>query len=133
MSSTAIPCARRELHSGRVGGRRPTANGSPFGPGGRSRRQIHRSPGARCATEGWGFESRTSMPRRQLYRALDRLVKDRRLDVFLLKGQIATGPLSVPPGASGVLPIVFKGPLPPELRASDADIERLLRELRSSR
>jgi len=73
------------------------------------------------------------MPRRQLYRALDRLVKDRRLDVFLLKGQIATGPLSVPPGASGVLPIVFKGPLPPELRASDADIERLLRELRSSR
>ena len=75
------------------------------------------------------LESKTPWPKPKLYSALRELIKTRRVELFLFKGVLDGGHAEIPAGASFVLPMIFKGSLPPKLRSSDEEIEEVLANL----
>ena len=71
------------------------------------------------------------LPDRHLWKTIQRLYEENRIDVFLLKGSIAHGgPPGVPRGTGAVLPIFVLGQLPPDMRPKRSEVEGVLSDLR---
>jgi hypothetical protein len=69
-----------------------------------------------------------AFPRRHLKKALYRLVKEHRIEIFILKGIAAEGgPPPIPAGTKLMIPHVYKGLLPPGLRSPDQEVALALR------
>lgn len=71
------------------------------------------------------LEAKTSWERPKIYAALRELIKQHRVEIFLFKGIMEGGHPNIPAGQRFVLPLVFKGLLPPQLRSPDDEIEKL--------
>jgi len=67
------------------------------------------------------LEAKTPWAKPKIYAALRELIKEHRIEIFLFKGKLEGNA-----GQSFVLPLVFKGLLPPQLRSSDEETEKLL-------
>lgn len=78
------------------------------------------------------LRARFSCPDRHLWKAVQRLYSENRIDVFLLRGIEARGAhRDVPAGTEVQVPIFVRGMLPPDLRPERPEVKTLLRRLRS--
>ena len=68
------------------------------------------------------LEAKTPWERPKIYAALRELMKQHRVEVFLFKGVLEDG-------QKFMLPLIFKGLLPPQLRSPDDEIEKLFQHL----
>jgi hypothetical protein len=76
------------------------------------------------------LEAQTPWERAKVYSALEQLIRQHRLEIFLLRGRLAGGHPDIKEGTPFVLPIVYKGTFPPELRPSQAELDSFLKTLR---
>lgn len=73
------------------------------------------------------LRSRIALPDRHLWKAVQHLYGENRIDVFLLKGMtIDDGHPDVPERSRAVLPIFVRGALPPEMRPERSEVETIL-------
>ncbi|WP_213953853.1 toll/interleukin-1 receptor domain-containing protein [Variovorax sp. dw_954] len=71
-----------------------------------------------------------SWPSTKLASALRELLAANKVELFLFKGEISNNDHpKIPAGTKFVLPMVFRGLLPPNLRSKDAEIESILRSI----
>lgn len=76
------------------------------------------------------FNALVSWPRKKTASALRELIADHKAELFLLKGEIANDDHpQIPAGTKFVLPMVFRGLLPPNLRSTDEEIDNVLRSI----
>jgi hypothetical protein len=68
-------------------------------------------------------------PNPKVVSALRELIGQHKVEIFLFKGTIGAGHPNIQAGSPFVLPLVFKGLLPPALRSSPSEIESLLLRL----
>ena len=77
------------------------------------------------------LRSRFALPDRLLWKAVQHLYRENKIDVFLWKGkEAAGGHPEVPKGSEIVLPIFVQGLLPPDMRPERSEVETLLSNLR---
>ena len=77
-----------------------------------------------------GLEARLAMPRKRLYRALEKLVIAGRIELFIEQGVNVGNHPQIPIGAVLTVPYVYKGLLPPSLRSTRGQVLGLLQMLR---
>lgn len=78
------------------------------------------------------LESLVSWPKQKTASALRELIDQHKVEVFLLKGEIANDDHpSVPAGTKFVLPLIFRGLLPPQLRPTEEEVKHFLLSLES--
>lgn len=78
------------------------------------------------------LRARFALPDRHLWKAIQHLYRENRIDVFLLKGTMDNcGHPSVPPCSELVLPIFVRRALPPEMRPERSEVEKLLSRFRN--
>jgi len=76
------------------------------------------------------LEARVAWPKQKTYSALRELIASHKVEVFLLRGVIDNDDHpDIPAGSKFLLPMVFRGLLPPNLRSEPEEVERLLRDL----
>ena len=72
------------------------------------------------------LQSKVPWPKQKLYSALRELIRTRRVEIFLFKGVLNEDHSEILAGSMFVMPFVFKGLLPPQLRSSDEEVEQVL-------
>jgi hypothetical protein len=76
------------------------------------------------------LEARVSWPKQKTYSALRELIASHKVELLLLRGVIGNDDHpNIPVGSKFVLPMVFRGLLPPHLRSEAEEVEGLLRNL----
>lgn len=75
------------------------------------------------------FEARVAWPKRKTYAALRELIESHKVEIFLLRGVIDNNHPDIPACTKVLLPMVFRGLLPPNLRSEPEEVARLLRDL----
>jgi len=74
------------------------------------------------------LEATVAWPKQKIYAALRELIADHKEEVFLLKGVIKNNDHpKIPAGSKFVLPMIFRGLLPPQLRSPPEEIKALLK------
>lgn len=76
------------------------------------------------------LEARFAMPKKELYKQLEKLFRQGKIQVFIQKGIATGGHPTIQEGARLLIPFIHKGGLPPDLRADDEEVIRLFSELR---
>ena len=76
------------------------------------------------------LEARVSWPKQKTYSALRELIASHKVELFLLRGVIDNDDhQNIPAGTKFLVPMIFRGLLPPHLRSEPQEVEGLLRNL----
>ena len=80
-----------------------------------------------------GLESLVAWPKQKTISALRELITQQKAEIFLLRGVIANDDHpSIPAGTKFMLPMVFRGLLPPGLRSTAEEVEGVLRSIEAN-
>jgi hypothetical protein len=75
------------------------------------------------------LEAAVAWPKQKIYAGLRELLAAHKAEVFLLKGVISNNDHpKVPVGSKFILPMIFRGLLPPQLRSPSEEVEAVLRD-----
>jgi TIR domain-containing protein len=76
------------------------------------------------------LDSLVSWPKQKTASALRELIIQHKAEIFLLRSEIANDDhVSIPAGTEFVLPMVYRGLLPPRLRSTSEEVESVLRSI----
>ena len=79
-----------------------------------------------------GLVGSLSLPHSVIHKSLDRLVKENRVQIAIARDVADGSHPGVAAGTQMQVPVFFKGGISPSLRASDAEVEKLMKALASN-